>query len=97
MSSLQRRRKLGNNEKMANIKREPDPQFEIFKAAVGERIRNLREINHLTQAELSEKTNINRTHISMIENGRKDINLSTLYRLANEFKLRPSNLMDVDL
>lgn len=58
-------------------------EFEIkAKAfAIGEVIRDERHLAHMTQQQLAEKTGTKKSFISRIENGRSDIQLSTLYRL----------------
>jgi len=58
-------------------------QFEIkAKAfAIGELIKEERRLAHLTQQELADKTGTKKSFISRIENGRTDIQLSTLYKL----------------
>ena len=86
---------MRHNDVMANQKRAFSPEFEAFRDAVGVRVSEVRRDKGLTQAELAEKTELQRTHISRIENGQKDLNLSTLYRLAKELEVRPSYLIDV--
>ena len=49
---------------------------------LGELLKDEREKAHLTQAEMAEKTGTKKSYISRIENGRADIQLSTLYRLV---------------
>ncbi len=59
-------------------------EFEIkAKAfAIGEILREARKDAHMTQEELARKTGTRKSFISRIENGRSDIQLSTLYRLV---------------
>ncbi len=49
--------------------------------AIGEILRDARKAAHITQEELAKKTGTQKSFISRIENGRSDIQLSTLYRL----------------
>jgi HTH-type transcriptional regulator / antitoxin HipB len=51
---------------------------------VGEVLKEERAKAHLTQAQLAEKTGTKKSYISRIENGRADIQLSTLYRLIEQ-------------
>lgn len=51
---------------------------------LGELLKNEREKANLTQAEMAEKTGTKKSYISRIENGRADIQLSTLYRLIEQ-------------
>jgi DNA-binding XRE family transcriptional regulator len=61
-------------------------EFEIKSQAfiLGELLKEEREKAHLTQAEMAEKTGTKKSYISRIENGRADIQLSTLYRLIEQ-------------
>ena len=86
---------MRHNDAMANKKRDLGRGFEAFKEAVGVHIARLRKDRGLTQLELADRTELHRTHISQIENGQKDLNMSTLYRLAKELEVRPGSLIDV--
>jgi HTH-type transcriptional regulator/antitoxin HipB len=63
-------------------------EFEIKAKAflIGEVIKEERRIAKLTQEQLAEKIGAKKSFISRIENGKSDIQLSTLYRLL-EFGL----------
>lgn len=54
--------------------------------AIGELIKQERKLAHLTQEQLADKIGTKKSFISRIENGRSDIQLSTLYKLI-EFGL----------
>ena len=64
-------------------------EFEIKAKAflIGEVIREERCVANLTQEQLADKIGAKKSFISSIENGKTDIQLSTLYRLL-EFGLR---------
>jgi DNA-binding XRE family transcriptional regulator len=51
---------------------------------LGELLKEEREKANLTQAEMAKKTGTKKSYISRIENGRADIQLSTLYRLVEQ-------------
>jgi len=51
---------------------------------LGELLKEEREKANLTQAEMAEKTGTKKSYISRIENGKADIQLSTLYRLIEQ-------------
>lgn len=51
---------------------------------LGELLKMEREKANLTQAEMAEKTGTKKSYISRIENGKADIQLSTLYRLIEQ-------------
>ena len=47
----------------------------------------------MTQELLSGFAGIARTHLSMIENGTKQANLETLWRIAQALEIKPSQLI----
>lgn len=49
--------------------------------AIGELIKEERRLSKMTQEQLAEKTGTKKSFISRIENGKSDIQLSTLYRI----------------
>ena len=61
--------------------------------AVGRAIRGLRKEKGLSQDVLSGFAGIARTHLTMIENGTKQANFETLWRIARALDLRPSELV----
>ena len=48
---------------------------------VGEMIKDARKEAHLTQEELAEKTGTKKSYISRVENGKIDIQISTLFKI----------------
>ena len=62
-------------------------------SAVGKTIRVLRKEKGLSQDVLSGLAGIARTHLTMIENGSKQANFESLWRLATALGLRPSELV----
>ena len=62
-------------------------------SAVGETIRRLRMEKNMSQELLSGLAGIARTHLSMIETGRKQANVETIWKLALALELRPSELV----
>ena len=61
--------------------------------AIGQTIRNLRLKKGISQDVLSGLAGIARTHLTMIENGDKQANFETLWKLANALDMRPSELV----
>ena len=61
--------------------------------AIGQTIRNLRRKKGISQDILSGLAGIARTHLTMIENGDKQANFETLWKLANALDMRPSELV----
>lgn len=60
---------------------------------VGKTIRKIRKKRRLSQEALSGLAGIARTHLTMIENGTKQANLETLFRIAQALDLRLSDLI----
>lgn len=61
--------------------------------AVGQTIRSLRKEKQLSQDVLSGLAGIARSHLSMIENGGKQANFETIWRIALALNMRPSELV----
>ena len=61
--------------------------------AVGRTIRNLRNKKGVSQDVLSGFARIARTHLTMIENGAKQANFETLWKIANALDMCPSELV----
>ena len=57
--------------------------------AVGQTIRNLRKAEGIS----SGFAGIARTHLSMIENGTKQANFETIWKIAGALDMRPSELV----
>ena len=66
-------------------------QFDNF--AVGKAIRDLRKEKGISQDVLSGFAGIARTHMTMIENGTKQANFETLWKIALALDIRPSELV----
>ena len=66
-------------------------QFDNF--AVGKAIRVLRKEKGISQDVLSGFAGIARTHLTMIENGPKQANFETLWKIALALDIRPSELV----
>lgn len=59
---------------------------------VGQVIRKLRKEKKISQDVLSGFAGIARTHLTMIENGSKQPNFETIWKIAMALDLRPSEL-----
>lgn len=62
--------------------------------AFGLHIRNLRKKLDLSQDEVAARCDVTKGNLSMIENGNKDLLLSTLFELSKGFNLPPKELLD---
>ena len=60
---------------------------------IGQTIRILRKEKGLSQEVLSGLAGIARTHLTMIENGSKQANFETIWRIALALDMRPSELV----
>jgi transcriptional regulator with XRE-family HTH domain len=58
----------------------------------GARLRKIREQKNLSQLDLEMKSGLNRTEISRIENGQKNIEFFTLVKLAEALDVRLEEL-----
>jgi len=68
------------------------PEHEIC-IRVGKRIRQLRRNRGMRQIDLTEKADISVTHLSDLENGRREIGLLMIEKLAKAFDVHPADLL----
>jgi len=61
--------------------------------ATGKVIRLERQKAHMSQEVLSGLAGIARSHLSMIENGGKQANFCTIWRIAQALDMKPSELV----
>ncbi len=73
-----------------------DRQREEYKK-IGARIREIRLKKHMSQADLSEKTNISLSHISDIENGKTTLLLPTFIRIVETLQVSADILLRSDI
>lgn len=72
---------------------EDEAEVQFDNRAIGRTIRSLRRKKGISQDVLSGLAGIARTHLTMIENGDKQANFETLWKLANALDMRPSELV----
>lgn len=60
---------------------------------VGNTIKSIRKSMGISQEVLSGLAGIARTHLTMIENGTKQANFTTICKIANAFDMKPSELV----
>lgn len=63
-----------------------------MKKAIGEKIRELRENNKITQETLAEALNISRQKLARIEKGQNDISFELILKIAKELGVSPSSI-----
>lgn len=64
---------------------------------IGQRIRYARKHMNLSQAELSERIQISPSHMSDIENGKKNIGLDIFMRITEELQVSADWLLRTDI
>lgn len=62
-------------------------------AAVGERIRRLRQLRHLSQSRLGDAVGLSFQQIQKYESGKNRMALSTFVRICEALECRPSDVM----
>ena len=60
----------------------------------GEKVRELRHTNNISQEELAEMTDLHRTYIGGIERGERNLSLENIYKIAKAFKISISKLFE---
>lgn len=60
---------------------------------IGHRVRSMRKIRKLTQAELAERTGLSVPYISHIENGIKQVSLQALVKIAEALECTADRLL----
>lgn len=68
-------------------------QFDTI--VIGNVIRNIRKKRGLSQEVVSGLAGIARTHLTMIENGTKQPNLETIWKIALALNMYPSDLLRI--
>lgn len=61
--------------------------------ALATRIRKLRSQKGWSQEELAERAGLHRTYISHLENGKRQISVETLCKVARGLEVSPSDLL----
>lgn len=67
-----------------------------FRKQLGLQIKDIRLRKGLTQENLSLESNISRSHIAMIEAGKRDITVSSLFRISRALKVSMSEIFSFD-
>ena len=76
---------------------EAQPIYNIDKIneIVGNNIRSIREEQGMTQEELANNADIDRSYIGRIENGRVNASIKTMCKIANVMKVRISEIINM--
>jgi DNA-binding XRE family transcriptional regulator len=77
----------------STLNSEGDARPEGNTQRIGERVRTLREKTGLSQEDFAYERDFGRSFMSSIENGKKDLRLSTLCKLADVFGMSLSQFL----
>lgn len=69
----------------------------VILAKFGQRVREERFKQGLSQEQLAELAGVHRTYIGMIERAEKNITLENIEKVANALKLKPEELLRFDV
>lgn len=61
----------------------------------GQRVRELRLANKISQEELAAITELDRTYISGIERGKRNLSFKNILKVAEALRISPSELLDI--
>ncbi|MDZ7843045.1 MAG: helix-turn-helix transcriptional regulator [Gammaproteobacteria bacterium] len=65
-------------------------------ASFGVHLRHLRHMRNLSQEDLANIAGLDRTYVSSVERGKRNISLVNLVRLADALKINPEKMLDFD-
>lgn len=68
----------------------------VFRKQLGQRIQQLRKDKGLTQENLSLESDISRSHIAMIEAGKRDITVSSMFKISRALGVTLSDIFSFD-
>ena len=67
-----------------------------FKKALGENLRKIGTEKGLTQEYISLESGISRSHIAMIEAGKRDVTISTLFKISRALNVTINKIFEFD-
>lgn len=67
-----------------------------FKKDLGINIRKIRQQKKMTQEDLSLESTVSRSHIAMIEAGKRDITISALFKISRALNSNMQQIFDFD-
>ena len=73
-----------------------DKKYQAALKSLGKRIRKIREAKNLTQLHIEVESGVNRTDISKIENGLKNIEFLTILKIAEALGVEVYELFSPD-
>ena len=75
------------------------PQMYIFvfmeiKSKIGNRIKELRELNQMSQKDLAYTSDLDRSYIASVENGQRNISIVNIEKVANALGINLKHFFD---
>lgn len=64
---------------------------------VANRIKEIRNARKMTQKELAQKTGLSQSHIAMLENGERSLDLDLMVSISKGLSVKPYELMPVEM
>lgn len=68
----------------------------VFRKQLGQRIQQLRKEKGLTQENLSLESDISRSHIAMIEAGKRDVTISSMFKISRALGVTLADIFSFD-
>lgn len=68
----------------------------MIKKKVGKRIKQLREKNNMTQEVFADKCGLDRTYITSLERGERNISIVNLEKISNAFNISLSEFFNFE-
>ncbi len=70
--------------------------FTIILKKIGERIKEIRELNGISQQDLAASCNFEKSNLSRIEAGRSNITVATLFKISQALNTTISDIVNVE-
>lgn len=67
-----------------------------FKKALGQNIRKIRQMENMTQETIYLESGISRSHIAMIESGKRDVTISALFKISRALGVDLKSIFSFD-
>ena len=66
----------------------------MIQQKLGKRIKKLRADKHISQEELADLAELDRTYINSVENGRRNISIVNIEKISNAFEISLKEFFD---
>ena len=66
------------------------------KVEYGKKVRAIRNSKKVSQEKLAELADLDRTYVSDIENGKRNVSIETVYKIAKALEVRIIDFLDID-